>query len=86
MGLIISLIVGAAAGYLADLAFKSFSFSFPRQILLGIAGAFVGSWLLEGEIESMLGLPSIVSRIAEAFVGASVILGCMILYKKYVSK
>jgi uncharacterized membrane protein YeaQ/YmgE (transglycosylase-associated protein family) len=57
MNLLITILVGAVAGWLADLAFKSFSLSLLYQILLGIAGAFVGSWLFDGELHSMLGLP-----------------------------
>jgi uncharacterized membrane protein YeaQ/YmgE (transglycosylase-associated protein family) len=86
MSLIITIIVGAIAGWLADLAFKSFSLSLLYQILLGIAGALVGNWLLEGELNTMLGLPSIVSRIIEAFIGASVILLGVLIYRKYAKK
>ncbi len=86
MNFIITILVGAAAGFLADLAFKRFSFSLPIQILLGIGGAFVGNWLLDGELNSMLGLPDIVSRIAEAFCGAAVILFVIILFKKFTTK
>lgn len=86
MSLIITIIVGAAAGWLADLAFKSFSLSLLYQILLGIAGALVGHWLLDGELHTMLGLPDILSRIAEAFVGASVILLLVMLYRRYSKK
>ncbi len=86
MSLIITILVGAVAGWLADLAFKSFSLSLLYQILLGIAGALVGNWLLEGELKTMLGLPSIISRIIEAFIGASVILLIVMLYRRYTKK
>lgn len=86
MSLIVTIIVGAVAGWLADLAFKSFSLSLLYQVLLGIAGALVGNWLLEGELNSMLGLPSIVSRIIEAFIGASVILLLVMLYRRFTKK
>ncbi|RFS14991.1 GlsB/YeaQ/YmgE family stress response membrane protein [Emticicia sp. C21] len=86
MSLIVTILVGAIAGWLADLAFKSFSLSLLYQILLGIAGALVGHWLLEGELNTMLGLPSILSRIIEAFIGASVILLLVLLYRRYSKK
>ncbi len=86
MNLIITLLVGAVAGYLADLAFKRFSLSLLYQIILGIAGAFVGSWLLDGELNSMLGLPDIVSRIIEAFIGAALILLIVMLVKRFTAK
>lgn len=86
MSLIITIIVGAVAGWLADFVFKSFSLSLLYQILLGIAGALVGHWLLEGELNSMLGLPSIISRIIEAFIGSAVILLLVMLYRRYSKK
>jgi uncharacterized membrane protein YeaQ/YmgE (transglycosylase-associated protein family) len=86
MNLIITILVGAVAGWLADLAFKKFSLSLLFQILLGIAGAFVGSWLFDGEIHTMLGLPDLISRIIEAFVGASVILLIVMLVRRFTAK
>lgn len=86
MNLLITILVGAIAGWLADLAFKRFSLSLLYQILLGIAGAFVGSWLLGGELHSMLGLPDFISRVLEAFVGAAVILLVVMLVKRVTAK
>lgn len=86
MNLLITILVGAAAGWLADFVFKKFSLSLLYQIILGIAGAFVGSWILGGELHTMLGLPDIVSRILEAFVGAAVILLVVGLVKRFTSK
>jgi len=85
MNLIITILVGAAAGWLADLVFKKFSLSLLYQIILGIAGAFVGSWILAGELHTMLGLPDIVSRILEAFAGSAVILLVVGLVKRFTS-
>ena len=86
MNLLVTILVGAVAGWLADLAFKKFSLSLLYQILLGVAGAFVGSWLLGGELNSMLGFPDLVSRILEAFVGAAVILLVVMLVKRFTAK
>lgn len=86
MNLIVTIVVGALAGWLADLAFKKFSLSLLYQILLGIAGAFVGSWLFDGEIHTMLGLPDFISRVIEAFVGASVILLIVMLIRRFTAK
>jgi len=86
MNLLITILVGAIAGWLADLAFKRFSLSLLYQILLGIAGAFVGSWLLGGELSSELGLPDFISRVLEAFVGAAVILLVVMLVKRVTAK
>lgn len=81
MGLLISILVGAIAGWLADLVFKRFSFSLWMQILLGIVGGFVGGWLLGNDLQVMLGLPELLSRIITAFLGALVVLGIAGLIK-----
>lgn len=86
MNLLITILVGGIAGWLADLAFKRFSLSLLYQIGLGILGAFVGSWLFDGELRTMLGLPDLVSRVIEAFVGAAIILFIVILVKRFTSK
>ncbi len=86
MNLIITILVGAVAGWLADAVFKKFSLSLLYQIGLGILGAYVGGLLLDGELNSMLGLPDIASRILEAFIGAVVILFIVGLVKGFTKK
>lgn len=86
MNFLITILVGAIAGWLADLAFKKFSLSLIYQIILGIGGAFLGGWLLGGELNSMLGLPDLISRILEAFVGAVLILFLVGLFKRFSGK
>lgn len=74
MGILVSILVGAVAGWLADLVFKRFSFSLFAEILLGIAGGFVGGWIFGSG-------GSIVDQILTAFVGAVIILGIAALIK-----
>ena len=74
MGILATILVGAVAGWLADLVFKRFSFSLLAEILLGIAGGFVGG-LIFGRNGSMI------DQILTAFVGAVVILGIAALIK-----
>ncbi len=74
MGILISLLVGAIAGWLADLVFKRFSFSLIVQILLGMVGGFVGG-LIFGDSAGVL------DRILTAFVGAVIVLGIAALIK-----
>lgn len=74
MGILVSILVGAVAGWLADLVFKRFSFSLFAEILLGIAGGFVGGWIF-GRGENM------VDQILTSFVGAVIILGVAALIK-----
>ncbi|MFC5409933.1 GlsB/YeaQ/YmgE family stress response membrane protein [Larkinella bovis] len=81
MGILVSIFVGAVAGWLADLVFKRFSFSIWIQILLGIAGGFVGNWLLGNDLQHVLGVSELPARIITAFLGALVILGIMALVK-----
>jgi uncharacterized membrane protein YeaQ/YmgE (transglycosylase-associated protein family) len=67
MGILISILVGGVAGFLADLVFKRFSFSLLMQVLLGIAGGFVaGLFFGRGG--------GIIDQIITSFVGAVVIL------------
>ena len=81
MGIIVSILVGAVAGWLADLVFKRFSFSIWLQILIGIAGSFIGSWVLGNDLQVMFGLPDLLARILTAFLGALVILGIVAFFK-----
>jgi uncharacterized membrane protein YeaQ/YmgE (transglycosylase-associated protein family) len=81
MGIIVTILVGAVAGWLADLVFKRFSFSIWLQILIGIAGSFVGSWALGNDFQVMFGLPDLLARILTAFLGALVILGIVAFFK-----
>lgn len=74
MGLLISILVGAIAGWLADLVFKRFSFSTLMQIVLGIAGGLVGG-LIFGRSGGFL------DNILTSFVGAVIILGIAGLIK-----
>lgn len=69
-----SILVGAVAGFLADLLFKRFSFSLIVQILLGIVGGFVGGYLFGRD-------GGLIEQILTAFVGAVIILGIAALIK-----
>ncbi|GAB3992658.1 GlsB/YeaQ/YmgE family stress response membrane protein [Spirosoma daeguense] len=74
MGILVSILVGAVAGWLADLVFKRFSFSLFAEILLGIAGGFVGGWIFGRD-------GGVIDQILTAFVGAVIILGIAALIK-----
>lgn len=82
MSLLISILIGALAGWLADQMFPRFSFPIWMQILLGIAGGFVGGWLLGDDLQQMLGLPDLLARALTALVGAIVILAIASLIKR----
>lgn len=44
--LIVWLIIGAVAGFLAGLIVKGYGFGLVGNIIVGILGAFLGGWLL----------------------------------------
>ncbi len=46
MNVIISILIGAVAGWLAGVIMKSKSSAVLKNIILGIVGGFVGGWLL----------------------------------------
>lgn len=73
-GILYSILVGAVAGFLADLVFKRFSFSLIVQILLGILGGFVGGMVFGSG-------GNLVDRILTSFVGAVIVLGIAALIK-----
>lgn len=79
MSFLISILVGAVAGWLADLVFKRFSFSLITQILLGIVGGLVGGWIFGNTFST--GAGGILDRILTAFIGAVIILGIAALIK-----
>jgi uncharacterized membrane protein YeaQ/YmgE (transglycosylase-associated protein family) len=70
--IIIMLIVGAIAGWLAGLIVQGFGFGPIWNIVIGIVGAFIGVWLL-----TQLGFipfSGFVGSIVNAVIGAVVLL------------
>jgi uncharacterized membrane protein YeaQ/YmgE (transglycosylase-associated protein family) len=70
--LLIWLIVGAVAGWLAGVIVKGGGFGLLGDIVVGIVGAFAGGWLLP-RLGVQLGV-GLVSVIASATIGAVVLL------------
>jgi uncharacterized membrane protein YeaQ/YmgE (transglycosylase-associated protein family) len=70
--IIIMLIVGAIAGWLAGQIVRGFGFGLIWNIIIGIVGAFIGVWLLR-----QLGFhpfAGFVGSIANATIGAVILL------------
>ena len=70
--IIIMLIVGAVAGWLAGQIVRGFGFGLLWNIVIGIVGAFIGVWLL-----TQLGFipfSGFVGSIVNAVIGAVVLL------------
>jgi uncharacterized membrane protein YeaQ/YmgE (transglycosylase-associated protein family) len=68
---IILLIIGAIAGWLAGLIVKGYGFGLIGNIVVGVVGAFIGQWLLP-----MLGFwgADIIGMIISATIGAVILL------------
>ena len=70
--LLIILLVGAIAGWLAGLILQGTGFGLIADIVIGIIGAFIGNWLLP-QLGFHLGT-GIVAAIISATIGALVLL------------
>lgn len=70
--LLIWLVVGAVAGWLAGLIVKGYGFGLVGNIVVGIIGAFIGGWLF-GSLGLMAG-SGIIGSIIGATVGAVILL------------
>ncbi len=72
MGIIIWLIVGAIAGWLAGLVVKGGGFGLIGDIIVGIVGALIAGWLLP-RIGLFIG-GGFIGDIINAFIGAVILL------------
>ncbi|MGZ5823565.1 MAG: GlsB/YeaQ/YmgE family stress response membrane protein [Hyphomicrobium sp.] len=70
--LIILLIVGAIAGWLAGTIVKGYGFGLIGNIIVGVIGAFIGGWLFPSL--GLWDLPGIVGVIVSATLGAIILL------------
>ena len=77
---IILLLVGGIAGWLAGLVMKGRGFGILGNIVVGIVGAFVGSFVL-GLFNLAIG-GGIVAGIINAFIGAVILLFLIGLIRK----
>lgn len=71
-GLIILLIIGAIAGWLAGQIVRGYGFGLVGNIVVGIVGALIGSWLL-GSAGFLIG-GGILGAIINATIGAVILL------------
>ena len=70
--LIILLIVGAIAGWLAGTIVIGYGFGLIGNIIVGVIGAFIGGWLFPSL--GLWDLPGIVGVIVSATLGAIILL------------
>jgi uncharacterized membrane protein YeaQ/YmgE (transglycosylase-associated protein family) len=70
--LIVLLIVGAVAGWLAGTIVKGYGFGLIGNIVVGVIGAFIGGWLFPSL--GLWDIPGIVGVIVSATLGAIILL------------
>jgi uncharacterized membrane protein YeaQ/YmgE (transglycosylase-associated protein family) len=78
--LIIWLVIGAVAGWLAGLIMKGYGFGLIGNIVVGIVGAFIAGWLLPRIGFVLVG--GIVAEIINAVIGAVILLAVIGFIKK----
>ena len=71
-GLLITLLVGIVAGWLAGLLVRGAGFGLIGDLVIGVLGALIGAWLLP-RLGVHLGV-GLVAAIANATIGAVVLL------------
>ena len=79
-GIIVWLIVGAIAGWLAGMVVKGGGFGLIGDIIVGIVGAVIAGWLLP-QIGIVIG-SGIIGAIIDAFIGAVILLIILRLIKR----
>ena len=79
VGLIIFLLIGAVAGWLAGVIMKGGGFGLVCNIVVGIIGSLIGGWLF-----GLLGIGAggLVGSIIAAVVGAIILLAIIRLIKR----
>ena len=78
--LIIFILIGAIAGWLAGMLVKGFGFGLVGNIIVGIVGAFLAGWLLP-QLGVSIG-SGIVGAIIHATIGAIILLLILRLVKR----
>ena len=79
-GLLYSIVIGGLAGWFAGQIKRGFGFGLIGNIILGIVGAVVGSWLF-GVLGISLG-PDVIDYPIKAVIGALVVLVIVGLIKR----
>ena len=78
--LIVFLLIGAIAGWLAGVIVKGFGFGLIGNIVVGIVGAFIAGWLLP-KLGINIGT-GIIAAIINAVIGAVILLVIVKLVKR----
>lgn len=78
--LIIWLVIGAVAGWLAGLIVKGYGFGLVGNIVVGIIGAILAGWLLP--LVGFVLVGGVIAAIINAVIGAVILLVVIGLFKK----
>jgi len=78
--LIIWLVIGAVAGWLAGLIVKGYGFGLVGNIVVGIIGAILAGWLLP--LVGFVLVGGVIAAIINAVIGAVILLVLISLFKK----
>ena len=78
--IVIWLIVGAIAGWLAGMVVKGGGFGLIGDIIVGIVGALIAGWLLP-QLGIVIG-GGVIAAIIDAFIGAVILLIILRLVKR----
>jgi uncharacterized membrane protein YeaQ/YmgE (transglycosylase-associated protein family) len=79
-GIIVWLIIGAFAGWLAGTLLKGGGFGLFGDIVVGIVGAFIGGWL-SGVLGISIG-SGMIASIITATIGAAILLLVLRMFKR----
>lgn len=79
MGLLWSILIGIAAGYLGSLIFKGSGNGLWINLLVGLVGGFLGGWLFT---KLGIGGGGLLWQLVAATVGAIILLFILSLFKK----
>jgi len=73
-GLLVFLLIGAIAGWLAGLIVRGFGFGLIGNIVVGIIGAFFAGWLLPRLGLHFAVMSPFLNSVLHAFIGAVILL------------
>jgi len=82
MNIIIFLLIGAIAGWLAGLIMRGAGFGILVNIIVGIVGGLIGGWLLGSVLKWNIGISPIVDAIIYSVIGAVILLFIIGLVQK----
>ena len=79
MGLVLSIVIGCLAGFIAGKLMRGGGFGLVLNLLLGVVGGFVGGWLLK---QFGISWGGFIGQLITAVIGSTVVLFIASLFKK----